>query len=102
MSAHSKKTKFCPRIGKSCLEDKCVDWVAYPVDRVNKLTGAVVTEAHYMCLDHWRVKIAFDSARFADHAGAAIESFRNAVKEGNDQTRQIMLEHRHNATLPRQ
>ena len=78
----------------------CIDWVGYPVDRMNKLTGAVVTETHYMCLEHWRVKISFDSARFADHAGAAIESFRNEVQRGNDQARQIMLEQQNARTLP--
>ena len=76
------------------MEQDCIDWVGYPVDRINKLTGAVVTETHYMCLDHWKVKINFDRARFEDHAGSAIESFRNVVEKGNNQARQIMLESR--------
>ena len=83
MSSSRKKTKLCPRLRKPCIEDDCIDWVAYPAERVNELTGTKIVEPVYMCNEHWQTKIAFDNARMSDYTGAAVDSLRNQVAEGN-------------------
>lgn len=83
MSSSQKKTKHCPRLRKPCIEDRCTDWIGYPAERFNELTGGKVIETVYMCNYIWATKIAFDAARFADQAGASLDSLRNHVAEGN-------------------
>lgn len=86
---NSKDTKFCPRIGKSCIQEECIDWVSYPAERLNELTGKKIVEPVFMCNAHWQTKIAFDAARFADEAGASIDDLRNHVARGNAQMLKI-------------
>ena len=83
MSSSQKKTKQCPHLKKPCIEDECTHWVGYPAEKLNGLTGMRVTEVVYMCNDLWETKIAFDAARFADQAGATLDSLRNHVADGN-------------------
>ncbi len=85
MSACSKKTKKCryTNFKKPCIQGDCEHWVGYPAERMNELTGGKVVETVYMCNDIWATKIAFDAARFADQAGASLDSLRNYVAEGN-------------------
>jgi len=83
MSFSRKKIKQCPHLKKPCIEDGCTHWVGYPVEKMNELTGSKVTETLYMCNDLWGTKIAFDAARFADQAGASLDSLRNHVADGN-------------------
>ena len=85
MSLPQKKTKKCryTNFKKPCIQDECEHWVGYPTNRFNELTGGMVEEVKYMCADVWATKIAFDAARFADQAGASLDSLRNHVAEGN-------------------
>lgn len=60
-------------------------WTGYPVERVNELTKARVTETVYMCDDLWNTKIAFDAAKFADQAGASFDALRGeTAKQQNE------------------
>ena len=66
---------FCPLIKEECIQNKCMFWTH--LRGTHPQTGAPMDE--YDCAIYWQPILLVENAQKMREAGAAVESFRNAV-----------------------
>ena len=79
--------KFCPLIGKDCIELKCA-WFCQ-VRGTNPQTGEDVDE--WGCSVAWMPMLLVENSQQQRSTGAAVESFRNESVKGNQQNQQLYI-----------
>lgn len=79
--------KICPLMGGECIEHKC-RWFTHVLGR-HPQTGKELD--HYDCAIAWMPMLLIESTQQTRQAGAAIESFRNEMVRGNEQTQRLLL-----------
>lgn len=70
---------FCPLLKKDCIGQKCMWFVK--LTGTNAMTGEAVDE--YFCAMNALALLTAEAAQQSRQAGAAVESLRNRVAEGN-------------------
>lgn len=79
--------KICPLMAGECIEHKC-RWYTHVLGR-HPQTGTELD--HYDCAIAWMPMLLIESTQQTRQAGAAIESFRNEMVRGNEQTQHFLL-----------
>lgn len=87
MFGHKDKGKLCPLLKKPCIEHDCAWYMQ--VRGSHPQTGQPVDE--YGCAQVWQPILTIENSQQQRQTGAAVESFRNEMVEGNKQTARILL-----------
>lgn len=80
--------KLCPLLKKPCIEHQCKFWVHLLGQ--NPQSAGVIN--NWDCSIAWLPILLIEGAQQTRQAGAAIESFRNEMVRGNQQTQMLLGE----------
>ena len=80
--------KFCPLIGKDCIELECA-WFTQ-IRGTNPQTGKEIDE--WGCSVAWMPMLLVENAQQSRQTGAAVESFRNETVKSNRQSQQLFVQ----------
>ena len=78
--------KLCPLMGSPCIEHKCA-WYIQVIGK-NPQSGATFPE--WGCSLSWLPVLLIENSQQTRYAGAAIDSFRNEMVKGNEQTQRLL------------
>lgn len=81
------KTTVCPLLKGPCLEHGC-EWFAH-LSGTNPQTGEPVD--HWSCVMVTMPMLLLENSQQQRQTGAAVESFRNEMVEGNSRTAALLL-----------
>lgn len=82
-----KPDLICPLLKGECRESGCTFWVT--VMGKHPQTGADINMPD--CAVRWLPVLLIENSKVGRETGAAVESFRNEMAEGNRATAQLML-----------
>lgn len=82
------KDPICPLLGKPCVEHGCRFWIM--VQGHNANTGQDVSE--WDCAVAWLPILLIENSQQQRSTGAAVESFRNQMVRGQNDSNRILVE----------